>query len=271
MKCQIKDWFTEEYGFFGQFYYISDNSNEGPYRGKGITRKERTREEVQMIIDMLGVKAGDSIFDCPCGWGRHSIELAKKGIKVTAIDLNRHYLGILNNALVKETDKTQSNINVIRSDMRRIADCGQHDFGINMFSSFGFFDDDENLVVAKNFCDMLKPGGKMMIHLDFNAERLEKGFESDYASERNIIHDGCSYFLKVEKEYHHDDKRLHGLWKLNKEDGEPVEKMYSFRIYSREEMTDLLQKAGFRTVQFFSTKQTKQVFDDIDTVIIAEK
>lgn len=271
MKCQIKDWFTEEYGFFGQFYYISDNSSEGPYRGYNITRKERTKEEVQMIIEMLGVKAGDSIFDCPCGWGRHSIELAKKDIKVTSIDLNRHYLGILNNSLSKETEKTRSNIQVIRSDMRYIKGSGQYDFGINMFSSFGFFDDGENLVVAKNFCDMLKPGGKMMIHLDFNAERLEKGFESDYASERNIIHDGCSYFLKVEKEYHHDDKRLHGLWKLAKENEDPIEKMYSFRIYSRDEMTELLLKAGFHSVKFYSTKQKELAFDDIDTVVIAEK
>lgn len=271
MKCQIKDWFTEEYGFFGQFYYISDNSSEGPYRGYNITRKERTKEEVQMIIDMLSVKTGDSIFDCPCGWGRHSIELAKKDIKVTSIDLNRHYLGILNNNLSKETEKTRSNIQVIRSDMRYIKGSGQYDFGINMFSSFGFFDDAENLIVAKNFCDMLKPGGKMMIHLDFNAERLENGYRSDYASERNIIHDNCYYFLKVEKEYHPDDKRLHGLWELTKENEKPIEKMYSFRIYGRDEMTELLLKAGFRSVKFYSTKQKEFTFNDIDTVVIAEK
>lgn len=271
MKCQIKDWFTEEYGFFGQFYYISDNSSEGPYRGHNITRKERTKEEVQMIIDMLGVKTGDSIFDCPCGWGRHSIELAKKDIKVTSIDLNRHYLGILNNNLSKEKEKTRSNIQIIRSDMRYIKGSGQYDFGINMFSSFGFFDDAENLVVAKNFCDMLKPGGKMMIHLDFNAERLENGYGSDYASERHIIHDDCHYYLKVEKEYHHDDKRLHGLWQLSKENERPIEKMYSFRIYGRDEMTTLLLKAGFRSVKFYSTKQEELTFDDIDTVVIAEK
>lgn len=271
MKCQIKDWFTEEYGFFGQFYYVSDNSSEGPYKGKGITRKERTNKEVQMIIDMLGVKAGDNLFDCPCGWGRHSIELAKKGINVTAIDLNRHYLGILNKNLEAETDITKSNITVVRSDMRNIVGSEQYDFGINMFSSFGFFDDPENYAVARNFYNMLKPGGKMMIHLDFNAERLENGFGFDYAPERNINYEGNRYFLKVEKEYHNDDKRLHGLWKLAKESEEPVEKMYSFRIYSSEEMTELLQKAGFRSVQFYSTNQTKQVFDDIDTVIIAEK
>lgn len=271
MKCQIKDWFTEEYGFFGQFYYISDNSSEGPYKGNNITRSERTKEEVQMIIDMLGVKAGDKLFDCPCGWGRHSIELAKHNVNVTSIDLNRHYLGIFNNTLKKEDKQVGANITIVRNDMRHIDVLSQYDFGINMFSSFGFFDDSEDFSVVKNFYNMLKPGGKMMIHLDFNAERLEKGYGFDYAPERHIVHDGSNYFLKVEKEYHHDDKRLHGLWSLTKENGETIHKMYSFRIYSREEMTELLQRAGFHSVKFYSTKQKELSFDDIDTVVIAEK
>ena len=140
-----------------------------------------------------------------------------------------------------------------------------------MFSSFGFFDDEENLSVAKMFCDMLKPGGKMLIHLDFNAERLEKGFVSDSAAERNIQYKGKTYLLKVDKEYHEDDKRLHGLWKLVSDDGKVIEKMYSFRIYSQEEMRVLLMKAGFRKVSFYSTSQEEQTFEDIDTVIIADK
>ena len=271
MKCQIDDWFTEEYGFFGDFYYISDNSNEGPYKEQRITRAERTGNEVNMIVDMLGAKPGDSLFDCPCGWGRHTIELAKKGIQVTAFDINQRYIGLLHDALHKESDEVQSRVSVVRNDMRKLPPQGNFDFGINMFSSFGFFNDEENLLVAHHFCDMLKPHGKMMIHLDFNAERLEMGFESDYASERHISYQGKQYKLHVKKEYHKDDKRLHGLWTLEDESEISDEKTYSFRIYSRKEMSDLLIKAGFRAVKFYSTSQKEQTFGDIDTVIIAEK
>lgn len=271
MKCHIDDWFTEEYGFFGDFYYISDNSNEGPYKEQLISRAARTEHEVKMIVEMLGVKPGDSLFDCPCGWGRHTIELAKTGIHVTAIDLNQHYLGLLSDSLDKESEEIKSNVTVVRNDMRKLLPQGSFDFGINMFSSFGFFNDEENLLVARHFCDMLKPHGKMMIHLDFNAERLEKGLESDYASERHISDQGKQYTLHVKKEYHEDDKRLHGLWTLEDEFGISDEKTYSFRIYSREEMSYLLIKAGFRTVKFYSTSQKEQTILDIDTVIIAEK
>lgn len=271
MKCLIDNWFTEEYGFFGDFYYISDNSNEGPYKEQLITRAERTEHEVKMIVDMLGIKPGDSLFDCPCGWGRHTIELAKLGIHVTAIDLNRHYLGLLNDSLDEESEEVKSNVTLLRKDMRELSPQGNFDFGINMFSSFGFFNEEENLLVARHFCDMLKPRGKMMIHLDFNAERLEKGLGFDYASERNILYQETQYKLYVEKKYHEDDKRLHGLWTLVDESGNSTEKAYSFRIYSREEMTKLLRIAGFQSVEFYNSKQNKQTFDDVDTVIVAEK
>ena len=271
IRCLDYNWFTEEYGFFGDFYYISDNSVEGPYKGQLISREERTNAEVAMICDMMGVQSGQRLFDCPCGWGRHSIELTKKGVDVTAIDLNHSYLNKLNDAIVHENEEVKARITVERCDMRQLVGDESYDYGINMFSSFGFFDDEENFLVARNFCNMLKPGGKMMIHLDFNAERLEKGFGFDYAAERNISYEGKNYFLKVFKEYHDDDKRLHGLWKLVDEDGDSVEKTYSFRIYSRQEMEELLHNAGFQTVSFYSTSQAKQTFDDIDTVIIAEK
>ena len=270
MKCLIKDWFTEEYGFFGDFYYISDNSYEGPYRDKQISREQRTANEVQMIVEMFGIRSGDSLFDCPCGW-RHSIWLAKRGINVTAIDLNRQYLGYLSKALENESLEVQSKVTVVRSDMRAIALHKQFDFGINMFSSFGFFDDEEDFQVARNFYEMLRPNGKMMIHLDFNAERLKKGLGFDYASKRNIFYKGQYYVLDVEKKYHEDDKRLHGIWKLSDEQGSITEKTYSFRIYSTNEMTTMLQRAGFRSINFYSSNQREQCLDDIDTVIIAEK
>lgn len=271
MKCTFKNWFTEEYGFFGDFYYISDNSNEGPYKKKSISRTERTTNEVNMIVEMLGIQPGASLFDCPCGWGRHSIGLAKRGVNVTAIDINCQYLGFLSKALDIETAEVQSKVTIVRSDMRKLSLQKQFDFGINMFSSFGFFNDEEDSLVARNFYDLLKPDGKMMLYLDFNAERLEKGLGFDYTSKRNILYNGKNYILDVEKEYHKDDKRLHGLWKLTDENGISSEKMYSFRIYSSKEMKELLQCAGFRTVEFFSSNQKKKRFDDIDTVIIAEK
>ncbi|MFZ5951897.1 MAG: class I SAM-dependent methyltransferase [Candidatus Rifleibacteriota bacterium] len=54
------------------------------YDGEIFTRN--TLAEVDFLIEELGLKAGDSILDIGCGTGRHSVELAKRGLKVTGID-----------------------------------------------------------------------------------------------------------------------------------------------------------------------------------------
>ena len=270
-KNQYYYWFEEDYGFFGDFYYIADNSNEGPYDKKPLTREERTLNEVSMIIRMLNIKEGDSVFDCPCGWGRHAIPLANEGVNVTAIDINRNYIHRFKENLSTENKQVRNRVKFLINDMRNIdSKLPLFDYGINMFNSFGFFNDAENLKTAENFCNILKPKGKMLIHLDFNSQRLIQGIK-DYSPKRNIVHEGKKYSLEVEKQYHYDDKKLHGKWTLKREDGTSIEKTYAIRIYDENEMTDLLKKAGFKNVLYYSSDGSALTTDSIDTVIVAEK
>lgn len=267
-----KNWFNEDYGFFGDFYYIADNSREGAFRKYNETREQRTEREIQIISELLQTKEGDSLFDWPCGWGRHSLRLAQHGLNITAMDTNQKYLSMLQGSLEKETEIVRNRVHVLNCDLRQLpAEQKLHDFGINMFSSFGFFDDEENLQVLKNFYSMLKSHGKMLIHLDFNAQRLIEGIGDDYASDRTISYNGLEYRLKVEKHYFADDKRLHGRWVLIDEIGNEIEKKYSFRIYDEIEMKNMLLEAGFKVIFFYSTNLQKLSNNSLDTVIIACK
>lgn len=53
-----------------------------------------TKAEVDFIISELGVKPGDSVLDIGCGTGRHSLELAARGMRVTGIDQSPDMLGV---------------------------------------------------------------------------------------------------------------------------------------------------------------------------------
>jgi ubiquinone/menaquinone biosynthesis C-methylase UbiE len=67
--------------------------NEAPrYLENGFTRN--TRAEADFIIAELGVKPGDTILDIGCGTGRHSIELASRGCRVTGIDQSPDMLSV---------------------------------------------------------------------------------------------------------------------------------------------------------------------------------
>ncbi|MDR2385528.1 MAG: class I SAM-dependent methyltransferase [Tannerella sp.] len=272
VRNKNKNWFEEKYGFFGEFYYIADNSSEGPFSNQKITREQRTENEIRMIYELLKLKKGDSLFDCPCGWGRHATQLAEKGINVFAIDLNKQYLQMFKESLQTKSESMQNRVEIKNCDMRNISNHHTlYDFGINMFSSFGFFDDNENQKVAQNFYNLLKPNGKMLIHLDFNAQRILKGKENDYAASRNIFHNNQQYTLDVKKSYCSDDKRLHGSWKLREESGKETTKYYCFRIYANDEIEILLRQVGFKNISFYSSKCQIQTEEDLDTVIVVKK
>ena len=49
---------------------------------------KNTVAEVDFLIDALGLRAGDSVLDVGCGTGRHAIQLARRGHRVTGVDLS---------------------------------------------------------------------------------------------------------------------------------------------------------------------------------------
>jgi cyclopropane fatty-acyl-phospholipid synthase-like methyltransferase len=47
-----------------------------------------TIAEVEFLIETLELSPGASILDVRCGTGRHAIELARRGYRVTGVDLD---------------------------------------------------------------------------------------------------------------------------------------------------------------------------------------
>src|ERR1039458_4804289 len=54
--------------------------------------EERAEKESTFVASALELKPGASVLDLCCGQGRHSIQLAKRGLRVTGLDLNPEYL-----------------------------------------------------------------------------------------------------------------------------------------------------------------------------------
>ncbi|RTE11054.1 methyltransferase domain-containing protein [Paenibacillus whitsoniae] len=110
------------------------------------------------MSNWLHLKKGDKVLDLCCGMGRHSMALEELGYQVTGVDLSET---LLNEARKMDTS---SRIQWVRGDMRRIPDIGTYDAVVNLFTSFGYFEDDEeNLLVIKEISHHLKPKGKFII------------------------------------------------------------------------------------------------------------
>lgn len=54
---------------------------------------KNTEAEIEFVIEELKLPPGHRILDMGCGTGRHSIELAKRGYKITGVDWSSGMLG----------------------------------------------------------------------------------------------------------------------------------------------------------------------------------
>lgn len=97
-----------------------------------------------------------ALLDLACGRGRHSLNMAKRGYHVTGVDLAP---AAIQTARKKVASEELTNVTFTIGDMRDPAG-GPYDAILNLFTSFGYFEEDsENIRVLRNVASMLKPGG----------------------------------------------------------------------------------------------------------------
>ncbi|WP_240414419.1 class I SAM-dependent methyltransferase [Paenibacillus periandrae] len=126
--------------------------------------------EVKGMIEWLKLDQGAEVLDLCCGMGRHSMALTDFGYKVTGIDLS----GVLLKEAVR-LDREQK-VQWIQGDMRDVQINQQFDAVVNLFTSFGYFEEDaENEKVLQEIYRLLKPSGQGQFIIDFlNPEFVER-------------------------------------------------------------------------------------------------
>jgi 2-polyprenyl-3-methyl-5-hydroxy-6-metoxy-1,4-benzoquinol methylase len=117
---------------------------------------ERTEREIQGLREMVPLPPDAEILDLACGWGRHSVELARSGFKVTGLDWSQTLLA----RAKKRAEAAGVPVEFVQGDMREIPWTGRFDAVLSLYSSLGYFlSDDEDLRVLRGARDALKPGG----------------------------------------------------------------------------------------------------------------
>jgi ubiquinone/menaquinone biosynthesis C-methylase UbiE len=126
------------------------------YKHRDCTHAE---QEVRQMIDWLRLPRGAKVLDLCCGMGRHSFTLAEFGFDVTGLDLSEVLL-----TEAKKLDRS-TRVKWLQSDMRHVPLPHAHfDAVFNLFTSFGYFDDDkENRKVLLEIERLLLPGGKWIV------------------------------------------------------------------------------------------------------------
>jgi len=206
----------------------------------GQRRWEDAPKEIDELIPLLGIKPGSAVLDLCCGQGRHSLELARRGFRVTGVDRTSTYI-----EEAKKRAKAEGlNIEFIKEDMREFSRADAFDAVINMFTSFGYFEDlaDDERVLA-NMYRSLRKDGTLMIDV-MGKEILARIFR-----ERDWQEQDESFILQ-ERKVCRNWSWMENRWILLK-DGRQYETKFSHRLYSAKELSDLLKDSGFSHVDIY--------------------
>ncbi len=169
-----------------------------------------------------------------CGYGRHALALAKKGIQVTAVDNLADY--------ISEIDRTarQENLPVkaVKTDVIAYKTDDMFDLAICMGNSLCFFNEHDTLQLLKTVAAHLKPQGFFLINTWMLAEIIFKDFR-----ERSWSNVG-ELKLIAESKYYMQPSRIESNSLIISPDGKMEKKEAVDYIYSIAEMEVLLNKAG---------------------------
>ena len=137
---------------------------------------EDARNLINLIQRYVHFCSGAKVLDICCGAGRHSIELAKRGLHVTGFDLSEFLISEAKSRLKSAKEKNISAEFLIK-DMRDFNFNRSFDLAVNLFTSFGYFENDnENFLVFKNASSSLKKEGWFVF--DFlNGEYLKRNLK----------------------------------------------------------------------------------------------
>jgi len=197
-------------------------------------------KEVEKIASLLKLQPSASICDLCCGPGRHSLELARLKYCVTGVDRTALYI----EQAGKKADEQQLNIRFVQDDMRSFCEPDAFDAVINVFTSFGFFEDPaDDKRVLENVYTSLKEGGNFLIDI-MGKEVLARIFqEKRWWEEDGII-------VLEEAKLAEDWSSVDSRWIIIT-DGRRDEYGFTLRIYSAAELGELLKSCGFTQVEVF--------------------
>lgn len=200
-----------------------------------------SQQQTEFIIKALSLKKNDKVLDLCCGFGRISNLLAEQELQVVGLDSSDEFL----NMAREEAKKKELTVNYLHGDMRALPFNHEFDAIINIFTSFGYFLDEENLKVLQEISKSLKPKGKFLIDV-INKDWVLRNYLPYVVSSREggyiiEINDYDSFTSTMQSE-----RLLINRGRLKKA-------KFFVRMYTYTELNYLLKKVGLKIISAYGS------------------
>ena len=219
---------------------------------------ESSTAEVESLVRMLDLNDKEYVLDLCCGYGRHAVPLALRGIEVTGLDLSG---AMLQKAQV-DARFAGAHVDWVQGDARDLPFGESFDVVLDLFTSFGYFEKEgENLQVLQEAFRVLVPGGCLVLDT-VNHDFIIRHFQPQSWYDR----DGA--LVLEERSFDHLESRVYGSWTLVEADGNRRAYPNSIRAYTFAELRLLLTLAGFTVLQAYGGYAEEELDWDAPRMVI---
>jgi len=226
------------------------------YRHRDAASAQREIEGLLDVLGGYGLADGALTLDIACGVGRHLAAMREAGLEAFGVDLSA--------TLLDKAGGTEAlRGRLVRGDVRRLSFRDRFDLATNLFTSFGYFEDDAaNAAAMRQMVGVLKPGGLIVID-HANRAKVERELVPRDVQELN----GMTVESRRAIEGDRVVKRMH----ITSGDGQTQSITESVRLFSAEEMRGVLADADVEAVHVMGDFAGGAFTDESPRMIVTGK
>ncbi|WP_169542189.1 class I SAM-dependent methyltransferase [Solirubrobacter soli] len=238
--------------FFGEFYLRAYVHDEMDAQAAG---------DALAVARLAGVEPGADVIDVPCGYGRHTIALARAGYRVVGVDRSQT---LLDEARRRAGHERWPKL--IRADYRELPmPDASFDAAFNLYTSLGYLGDEEDTKVLAQIRRVLRPGGKLVLET-MHRDRLVTGWQ-----EKDWLLMGEGRLHLQQRTWDPVTGVAQTTQTLIHTNGERESRTFSVRTYSATELLAMIDAAGFASAKAYGSFTGDPLTTTSRLVIVAAK
>ena len=250
---------------------------------------EQTKREADFLIKVLQCEVGSHLLDVPCGNGRLSFELARRGYRATGVDISGEFIAegrarasALSSGERNATPNASGTDEVARAfrtwnadetpeprfmlgDMRGIEGEAIYHGAYCFGNSFGFLEYTGTEGFLSGVARALKPGARFVIETGMAAESILTKFEAETSHQIEDI------LLTIKEQYLAEESCIDTEY-VFEHNGEVESRNAKHWIYTVAEIRRMLERAGFKVLNLYgSLKLDPYVLGSDELFVISQR
>ena len=210
-----------------------------------VAARARAEAEVETIARLLsenGAEPGSRLLDAPCGIGRHSIPLGKRGYEITGLDLSPLFVA----TATDEAEQAGLDSTFVVGDALRIdeelADEAPFDAVINLFTSHGYYGKEGDLTLFRGYRRLVREGAVLVIQT-VNRDWVVRNFEPEGLDKAGGIR------IIQRRSFDFENSTIDNTWDFYEGGGENIKHRLEItmhhRVYSLHELAEVVEQSGW--------------------------